>query len=77
MDALDRLLADAAPVCLTRLDLSKQSNDYEIVDFMVDRFKRVTGLGTRKKKTTAAPTVHLSEFDPVDYIEGATCTIVS
>ena len=71
------MLAASLCLSLTRLDLSKQSNDYEIVDFMVDRFKRVTGLGTRKKKATAAPTVHLSEFDPVDYIEGATCAIPS
>ena len=55
---------------MDRLDLSKQSNDYEIVDIMVDRFKRLTGLGSRKKKAEAAPVVHLSEFDPVDYIEG-------
>jgi len=25
-------------------DASKQSNDYEMVDFMIDRFKRWTGL---------------------------------
>ena len=48
-----------------RLDLSQQSNEYEIVDFIVDRFKRVTGLGTRKKRNVVTPSV-----DHTDYVEG-------
>ena len=33
-----------------KYDLSLQSNDYEIVDFMMDKFKVVTGLGEPKHR---------------------------
>ena len=58
---------------LSRRDLSKQSNEYEIVDFIVDRFKRVTGLGDRKRKQ--AP-VAKSSVDHTDYVEGTVCPTV-
>ena len=51
------------------MDLSKQSNDYEIVDFMIERFKRVTGIGQPKKKR-ATPVQQLQEADPDEYISG-------
>ena len=53
-----------------KADINKQSNDYEIVDFVMDRFKLYTGLGhvgsKKKKKGIFIPN------DPQDpaYIEG-------
>lgn len=34
-----------------RRDLSKQSNDYELVEFMISRLKTLTGMGKKKKIT--------------------------
>jgi len=58
-------------------DLAKQPNEHEIVDFMVDRFKKFTGLGSdakNKKKRKNRPG-HLAknplEVDAEEYVEGA------
>ena len=42
------LICDAFSV--VKDDISQQSNEYEIVDFVVDRFKMLTGLGEPKTK---------------------------
>ena len=53
-----------------KADINKQSNDYEIVDFVMDRFKLYTGLGhvgsKRKKKRMA---ISNDPNDPA-YIKG-------
>ena len=34
-----------------RADINKQSNDYEIIDFMISRFRRFTGFGAQQHTT--------------------------
>ena len=54
---------------VVKYDLSLQSNEYEIVDFMLERFKIITGLGEPKKKPPKRkkrePYVNVE-----DYVEG-------
>ena len=50
-------------------DLSQQSNEYEIVDFVVDRFKMVTGLGEPKTKMPRRRR-KVKEYNFDDYVEG-------
>ncbi|XP_013386006.1 uncharacterized protein LOC106155635 isoform X2 [Lingula anatina] len=49
-----------------KFDLSKQKNDYEIVDFMVSRFKGLFGMSTQKKPEPYVP----SQFQYVGGDEG-------
>ena len=50
-------------------DISKQANDYEIVDFMIDRFKTFTGMGENKKKKRRAAMRQPAQ-ESADYVEG-------
>ncbi len=44
-----------------KYDLSLQSNDYEIVDFLMDRFKLATGIGEPKQKPPSRRYKHETE----------------
>ncbi len=61
------ILIDAFNV--VKFDLSLQSNEYEIVEFMVERFNIITGFGKPKKK----PPKRMNKepiFTVEDYVEG-------
>ena len=54
--------------------MEKQSNDHEIVDFIVGRFKKYTGMDKpNKKKKKPGRLPHQKgklEFDAEEYVEG-------
>lgn len=54
---------------MVKYDLSLQSNEYEIVDFMIERFKIITGLGEPRKKPPKRRTRE-PVFTVADYVEG-------
>ena len=54
-----------------RNDISMQSNEYEIVDFIMNRFKAYMGIGQAKRSKKLKNIVNKKlEFDPDEYIEG-------
>ena len=55
-----------------KYDLSLQSNDYEIVDYMMDKFKVATGIGEPKSRPPNRRYKHETQrYDMAgEYIEG-------
>ena len=43
-------------------DIAKQSNDYEIVDFILNRFKSWTGTGSKKKEDNLLPNLDMKDI---------------
>ncbi len=54
-----------------KYDLSLQSNEYEIVDFIVDKFKITTGIGEPKHRPPPRRYKHETQrYDMGEFIEG-------
>ena len=51
-------------------DMSKQSNDYEMFDFIIDRFKHWSGIATLQKRITGQS----AENDATNVNHGRVCT---
>ena len=54
---------------IVKYDVSKQSNDYEIVDYMIGKFKDLTGLGQKGPKRRKPPS-NVMAYDPTEYTDG-------
>ena len=54
---------------IVKYDISKQSNDHEVVDYMINKFKAVTGIGstgTMKRQHVS----NIMAYDPTEYCQG-------
>ena len=55
---------------VVKFDISKQSNDYEVVDYMVDKFKAYTGMGQPKGRRKPPPRSNIMGYNPNEYVDG-------